>query len=252
MRIIMPRLIYFGHHKSGSRWIDLVLGDIAAAAGLRYGSVCNPAWFGYDLQAFADAHGLDMVSYTNAEPADVGGLRDYLGFHVIRDPRDMAVSAYFSHLSSHPTEWWPELVTHRAALRELEKSDGLIADMRFTALLPTGGYDLRPYDAMANWDYASAAVREMRFEELTRDPAAGFRSVLSHLRLDVPGTVLEPILARYSFEVLSGGRPRGQEDLGAHYRRGVPGDWRRHFEPRHLSEFARLHGDLAVRLGYRD
>lgn len=250
MRINMPLLIYFGHHKSGSTWIDLVLADLAAAAGLRYASVCNPAWIGHDLQAFADAQRLDVLSYTNAQPAYLRQLRDYLGFHVIRDPRDMATSAYFSHLSSHPTQWWPELAGHRAALRALPEADGLLADMRFTARLPTDGHDLRPYDAMASWDYASPAVRELRFEELTRDPGAGFRSVLSHLSLPVPDAVLDETLARYTFEALSGGRAPGQEDRAAHYRRGVPGDWRRHFGPRHHAEFARLHGDLAARLGY--
>lgn len=227
-----------------------MLGDIAAVTGLRFASVCNPAWIGYDLQAFADARGLDMVAYTNAEPHYAGQLRDYLGFHVIRDPRDMAVSAYFSHLSSHPTDYWPELVPHREALRGLPESDGLVADMRFTARLPTEGYDLRPYDAMANWDYASAAVHEMRFENLTRDPASGFRAALSHLRLDVPDAMLAETLARYSFAALSGGRSPGQEDPSAHYRRGVPGDWRRHFRTRHRGEFTRLHGDLAAQLGY--
>jgi hypothetical protein len=247
---MMPLLVYFGHHKSGSRWIEMVLGDIAAAAGLRCGSACNPAWFGYDLQEFVDARRLDVLAYTNAEPAYVRQLRDYLGFHVIRDPRDMAVSAYFSHLSSHPTEYWPELIAHRAALSKLPKPAGLIADMRFTARLPTDGYDLRPYDAMADWDYSSRVVHEMRFEDLIGDPGASFRVILAHLRLRAPDTVLQRTLARYSFEALSGGRSPGQEDRTAHYRQGAPGDWRRHFDPGPAAEFSRLHGDLAVRLGY--
>jgi Sulfotransferase domain len=248
----MPLLVYFGHHKAGSRWIELVLGDIAAATGLRFASVCNPAWIGYDVQAFADARGLDMIAYTNAEPRYISQLRDYLGFHVIRDPRDMAVSAHFSHLSSHPTDYWPELVQHREVLRGLPESEGLIADMRFTARLPTDGYDLRPYEAMANWDYTSAAIQEMRFEALTRDPSLGFRAVLSHLRLDVPDAIVEETLTRYSFAALSGGRSPGQEDRSAHYRRGVPGDWRRHFGAQHREEFSRLHGDLVAQLGYPD
>jgi len=248
----MSLLVYFGHHKSGSRWIDMVLGDIAAASGLRYGSVCNPGWFGHDLQAFVDEHGLDMLAYVNADPVYATQLRDYRGFHVIRDPRDMAVSAYFSHLTSHPTRYWPELVAHRAALRELPKSDGLVADMQFTARLPTDGCDLRPYDAMASWDYASDEVCELRFEQLTGDPGVGFCTVLAHLGLRVPDSVLLPILDRYSFAALSGGRLPGQEDQSAHYRQGTPGDWQRHFEPRHRAEFTRLHGELAARLGYSE
>ena len=102
---------------------------------------------------------------------------------------------------------------------------------------------------MASWDYTSAAVHELRFEDLTHDPATGFRAVLSHLRLDMPDAVLAATLAKYSFGALSGRSP-GHEDPSAHYRRGVPGDWRRHFAARHRAEFTRLHGDLAARLGY--
>jgi hypothetical protein len=246
----LPLLAYFGHHKTGTRWIDMILESLAKVTGLRYGSVCNPPWFQFDLQAFAEKHDIEILSYTNAEQRYVNQLRRFRGFHVIRDPRDMAISAYFSHLLSHPTMHWPELGPHRDLLRKLPKPDGILADMRFTSTLPTDGYNLQPYQAMANWDYDSESVLELKFEELIGDPLAGFSSVLSHLGLDVPRLRLEEILAATSFEVLSGGRSRGQEDVTAHYRRGIPGDWRQHFELRHKDYFAQLTGDLAVKLGY--
>jgi lipopolysaccharide transport system ATP-binding protein len=49
---------------------------------------------------------------------------------------------------------------------------------------------------------------------------------------------------------LTGGRPRGQEDVGAHERRGVAGDWRRHFTPKLTSACKALYGDLLIAAGY--
>lgn len=227
-----------------------MLQQLAAYAELGYGSVCNPPWFGFDLRTHIAERDIQVLAYTNAEPAYLDQLGEFRGFHVIRDPRDMAVSAYFSHLSSHPTVYWPELIPHRESLARLSKSDGLLADLRFTSILPTDGYDLRPYDAMATWDYGTGNIMEIRFEELVADPHSGFSRILRHLDMKIPDARLAEILASYSFEVLSGGRSRGTEDAGAHYRRGVPGDWREHLEPRHRNLFRELHGNLANRLGY--
>jgi hypothetical protein len=245
-----PLLAYFGHHKSGTRWIDLVLEQLAASASLGYGSVCNPPWFGFDLRNHIAERGIQVLAYTNAEPNYLGQLGEVRGFHVIRDPRDMAVSAYFSHLSSHPTVYWPELIPHRESLSRLSKSDGLAADLLFTNLLPTDGYALRPYDAMAQWDYGADNILEIRFEELISDPLSGFQRILRHLGMKISSGCLAEALASNSFERLSGGRSRGREDASAHYRRGIPGDWRQHFEPRHQDLFLELHGDLVARLGY--
>jgi len=58
------------------------------------------------------------------------------------------------------------------------------------------------------------------------------------------------IVERYSFERLSGGRHKGQEDPRHHYRRGIPGDWRNHFTPLHVEYFKALYNPLLLKLGY--
>ena len=57
------------------------------------------------------------------------------------------------------------------------------------------------------------------------------------------------LLARYSFEALSGRKP-GQEDTGSKLRKGVAGDWRNHFTPAVQEAFDDETTDLVARLGY--
>lgn len=66
----------------------------------------------------------DVLCYVNAEIGSVRPLRDYRGFHVIRDPRDVGVSGYFSHLHSHPIGDWYELAEHRRELQSLPRHEG--------------------------------------------------------------------------------------------------------------------------------
>jgi hypothetical protein len=92
----------------------------------------------------------------------------------------------------------------------------------------------------------------VRFEDLVADPLAGFRAIATKLGLlgRVPQGTLENLVEQYSFEQLSSGRKRGEEDPGHHYRRGVPGDWKTHFGAEHRWLFAQRHDDLLSRYGY--
>ena len=63
--------------------------------------------------------------------------------------------------------------------------------------------------------------------------------------VDVPA-----IVDRHRFSRKAGGRERGVEDAHNHYRKGVAGDWRNHFEPVHVEYFKRNYNDLLLRLGY--
>jgi hypothetical protein len=246
-----PLVVYFGHHKAGTRWARLIIEELARVANLTCASTSSPKWFGHDLQAFVDDRGIDVLSYTNAEPRYLEQLRDFRGVHIIRDPRDMVVSAYFSHLLSHTTDDWPELVEHRGRLADLSTSAGLLADIAFTARLSTDGYELRPFDAMRTWDYARRNVLELRFETVIDRPVHAFASVVEFMDLPVGRDVVAKIVQANRFEVLTGGRAPGSERVDSHYRRGVPGDWRHHLKPAHLDALAAATGDVVTALGYR-
>ncbi|WP_022834891.1 sulfotransferase domain-containing protein [Salisaeta longa] len=284
----LPSLrVVYGHHKCATGWITEIMRECAFHLGLRHDIVHLPS----DIAPHGNLGGRvatrqpDLLFYTNATHAQARTLPAHRGVHVVRDPRDVLVSAYFSHLRSHPTDEWPALQPHRAALQAADKDEGLLLELAFSQDV---------FDAMAAWDYGQAHVLELKMEVLTAAPLDGFTQIadffgwldapaggvrktvrqaqlrwnrLSHKgkrltggwpllplprrRLaSMPHDQLVRILEAKSFKKLSGGRARGEEKRSSHYRKGVPGDWANHFTPAVTDAFKARYGDLLVRLGY--
>lgn len=251
--------------------------------GHRFQTVHRPQQYGGTgkLEEWVQRVNVDFLAFTNAEIDEVRDLPLHRGFHVVRDPRDVLVSAYFSHLNSHPTDNWPELEEHRAALQSLSKEEGLIKEIEFS----------RPFlEAMRTWDYDQDHILEVKMENLTGDPDASFRRILRHLGLfddrggvlkklrhygnrglrklhhgvpiaipfcfsveaSIHPSVLDSILETHRFEKMTGGRSKGEANPESHYRKGTPGDWANHFTDRVARAFEDTYGDIVVRLGYED
>lgn len=271
-------LYYFSHHKCGTMYANSILGRVCAELGLDKRTFYRPEDFGGDLGALATRERPDVVCYLDAEWEHVRDLEGILGVHVVRDPRDILVSAYFSHLHSHQTDAWTELREHRKELGELSKEEGLYREMDFTA------YAFR---AMERWDYHRDGVLELKFEELATRPYEFWLGVAAHLRLldeddfglrrtlgyvarglanqahgkfgwwpvrfdvdRIPAQRLLGIAYDNRFEKKSGGREAGQVDPKSHYRKGRPGDWENHLTAGHLEEFERKFPRLLEKTGY--
>jgi hypothetical protein len=238
-----PLLAYFGHHKCGTSWITKIVEDVCRAARLKFVSHHYETFFDGDILALRVREPFDFWNYINA---DVNFTRevDLRAFHVVRDPRDVIVSAYFSHLYSHSDAGWARLRHYRPYLRSLSKHDGLLAEMEFNALFIAH---------MLMWDYSRPNILEVHFEDLAAAEEEGFEKIFRFLDL-VPRSVsveqMRAIVARHSFIQLSGGRPAGVEDAASHYRKGVVGDWRNHFEPAHVEYFKKLYNPVLLKLGY--
>lgn len=273
----MTLLAYFGHHKAASTWIHTILDAVAADTGWNLAYLPEPRHFDHDLAAYVRGHGVDFVSYVNADPKDLVGLPEHRAFHVVRDPRDTIISAYHSHKSTHPTDDFPELIPHRKALNELDEAEGLLLEIEFSA---------RFMIQMAEWDYGQEHVLELKQEDLTRDPYGGFLRIFEHLgvldgahyakrnwlpyltssalnilhrrsklvprkkRRTIPGERLLGIVYDNRFEKMSKGRKHGQTNAQSHYRSGRTGEWRARFGPEHIAAFKARYGDIVERLGY--
>lgn len=260
---------YFGHHRCATLWTAAIVKAVTRELGVRvaqedrYGKLpadLGPNDFLIHLNATQDLTGL---------LASLGGYR---GFHVIRDPRDILVSSYFSDRYSHPV-YRQEFAQFREELNNTEFEDGLRMELdRRTA----------EFEALAGWDYKNPNVYETKYEVLTVKPADEFSKILpflgiriydagatpladqmrlslnrglhrakfSSLKLSgVPREFLDDVIAKQAFQKLAG-RTKGQEDQKSHYRKGVAGDWVNYLQGANKDLFKERWGQLLIDLGY--
>ena len=163
---------------------------------------------------------------------------------VLRDPRDLVVSEYFSNRYSHVLVG--DVPKLRAELQELSERDGML---RILCYLEEKGV----FAAQRSWIDGAASdstVLVIRYEDLTAiDNHAVWTSVLGHLDIQMSAAALADLLREHSFEAQTG-RKRGTADINAHLRKGIHGDWKNYFDAEIVSQFKSVTGDLLLRLGY--
>jgi hypothetical protein len=272
-------LTFFGHHKCATSWVKAIVAEICNDLSLKFVDVHHPEMFDFDLDGFVTENEVDFLSYSNAEIQYVKDLDNFLGFHMIRDPRDIVVSAYFSHRYSHPTDDWPTLVEHREKLQSVTLDEGLFLEIEFCR---------QEFEALYNWDYSQQNVLEVKMEDMIASPYETMFQALHHLeiveenlslkrkltyllsiaadRINLKSKGLVPfriprrklpvdVFLGYVFQnrysKMSSGRKQGDEDVTNHFRKGVVGDWVNYFSPEHCQYFNQNYGDLITKLGYK-
>ena len=153
--------------------------------------------------------------------------------HIIRDGRDMTVSAWFHSLRKHGEAFrqqHPEL-----------RSFAEVSSKIWASVVPQA----RAYGRSCPDRYY-----ELRYEDLHGSPEAVIEGMLRFLKVDSSPSAVERCREAGSFERLSQGRIRGQEDQSAFYRKGIIGDWQNHFDQDCLNAFTRQAGHLLHELGY--
>ena len=256
---------YFGHHKCATQWINAILVASCNQMGLRFETFHNPEQFEYDLKKTIRKNKIEFLSYINADYKHLNGIIDHIkGFHVIRDPRDLFVSSYFSHLFSHPTDDWEELKEHRQVLQKSERDQGLLLEMEFTK-----GVVL---DHMNNWNYNNPNILEVKMEDLIISPYRKMLEIFEFLDLiedeeksdkainklnvfkrnapKISPYLLLGIIYNNRFSKKAKGRDQGHEDVKSHYRKGIAGDWKNHFNKNHIEYFKDNFNDSLLKFGY--
>ena len=168
----------------------------------------------------------------------------YKAFFVMRDPRDIVVSWYFSTKYSHRLT--DRVQESRTVLNRLSLTEGMcyaVNLLQDRGLFPA----LREWSKLATRD---KNVLLVRFEDLTVNPKL-FDKLFAHCDIRMPENVRHQLLENYSFGKLSG-RKRGYEEKHSHYRKGTVGDWKNYFNPSITAEFKNTTGDLIMSIGYEN
>ncbi len=242
--------------KTGSQWMMAMLSDPATFAysglshyhyqsrdpvrevrnisersfpdGFRPGAIVSPLYITYD----------NFAAMPKPEP--------YRAFFVMRDPRDLIASWYFSTRSTHILALVePGFTEARATLLELSEEDGLC--YAIDRWEEKGGFA-----ALRSWAERGSLdenVRIVRYEDLVASGPETMADLLAFLDIRLPADQVRELVDAYSFRRLSGRSP-GTEDRTSHMRSGRAGDWESLFTPRVAAHFASVAGDLTPALGY--
>ena len=253
----MTQRIFFGHHKCASSWMSRIFYSIQKRTGLTI--------------SYGASSDMELVIVPNASFDWLEKVStDYKGIHLVRDPRDVIISGYFSHRNTHRIRDWENLAKHRKVLQEVDFNEGLFLEMEFST------YFLMEH--MYRWNYQNPKVLELKFEEVTKLDY-DFTEIFQFLDLHTPektlntkkylnklnnknlwvgrysniglnGTEITEIIEENSFKKLSKGRKQGAEDTTNHYRKGISGEWKTCFTDEHVAHFKEKFGGLVEKLGY--
>lgn len=285
----METLAFFCHHKCASTYISKILRQVTHSLGLTMHKefLSQRLPLGYEkypeqVQRINRAYNsiyksnYQVLFHGNADNAVVEMLLKrgtFKGVHVIRDPRDLLVSAYFWHRANkilvHTglNHWIKDRYEQLNSMPNLEA--GLLLELDFCECY---------FQSFAEWDYQSDAILEVRFEQLISDPTHTFTQMFNfvgipfvkqlHVRQDTstslgllhsvpfscnaakPKVRMDNLFKANSYEIVSNGRKPGEEMIGHKYRIGKAGDWKNHFTPRVVNGFKQRYGDLLIKLGY--
>ncbi len=146
--------------------------------------------------------------------------------HIIRDPRDGAISGFARFRSKLPEDMTRERYVDeysRTWKERILKARELAKDRRYL---------------------------EIRYEAMHAAPEETTGALLRFLGASDAEASIRTALDAASFERLSGGRKRGQEDPDSHYRRGEVGGWRDVLNDGELAAADRNAGPLMAEFGY--
>lgn len=239
--------LILGHHKCGTLWIHRLLKQLFPQKFTAEGKRS----YGQNILGFLEKTRLKSAFIIHSKFDDLHGDHDYKAVHIIRDPRDVAVSAYFSHRYSHGIDRWDELANHRLRLANMSHEDGLIEDLRWSDNMPIGGYGAYTVSVLRDMEFPTKPnILTVRFEDLVSDTYQQFQRAIQFLELDEPSNLAEVVEAS-TWSKLTGRKP-GDIKQDAHMRSGKPGDWKNHFTPKVEAYFESRFGNLASRLGYQN
>jgi hypothetical protein len=168
---------------------------------------------------------------------------DYRRLLILRDPRDVAVSTvlYVSRLQRH---WLHDRLTSEF------DTFGDQLEAIITGLPAANGHGGSESIASAVAHFVpwldDPLTHTLRYEDLVGEAGGGNRerqlSAVAAAADHVDRPLTDTEIASIADRLYSRRSPT--------FRKGVIGDWREHFEPRHTEAFKAIAGDALVRLGY--
>ena len=231
-----PTVFHITHYKAGSQWVYQLLDSLAP------GRIILPQPSAAHVLAQPVIGGMIYpTAYVTREQFErLKQPGRHVKFVVIRDLRDTLVSWYF-HLTKNQSEQDRAFRDRtRDHVNPLSVQEGMGFVMRAPLLLVAR--------IQQSWIGNGAPI--FRYEDMLERPEEQLGWILRICEMETSSEEIRRVVAHNSFERMSGGRPRGNEEVSSFFRKGVAGDWKNYISGSLAKEFDERFGDLLITTGY--
>ena len=178
--------------------------------------------------------------------------------HIIRDGRDVEVSMLHHRWNKSMDRGGAQILKPEEVERRKAYEDG---DLQKLATMGMFDEDELRRRARLWSSHVGGAMRdgpevlgdnytEVTYEGLLQDTGTQVRRLVDFLSASSDEETVRRCVEQCSFEKLTKGRKRGQEDPTSFFRKGVAGDWKSVFTEKDKRIFKEEAGNLLVKLGY--
>jgi hypothetical protein len=235
------RAIIATHHKTGSVWMASVFRAIARALDIPMVSLT--------VERDAGARPAPLIlqdSHSTWYGDTALHTSDDRGLHVIRDPRDVVISAMRYHRRAK--EKWLHVPMARFAGRTYQEAINALPGDRARCLFEMDNNAGHVTRAMARWNYARPECFEAKYEDLMADAEMSlFTRAVAHLGF--AGDELHACRRAFWDNSLFGGK-REKAATMKHVSAGGGRQWEGAFDRALAEAFTERFGDVLIALGY--
>ena len=237
------KVLVNGSPKTGTTWMQKLIASIPGYQ--RSGN------FEFDIEQYNDVqpgevvHGHDIYTPELRDTLRVNDIKTIL---MMRDPRDQLVSRMY-HIRRDATHPGYEIA------KTMENNELLLACITGNIKEIPGADTLLRLPISWFSDRDSALC--VRYESLLANTVGEFSKVCHYLEINLSQNFITKIIDKNRFERLTVGRKfwrpvrkPGEQDSSSHYRKGIIGDWKNHFNETHRQACKESIGDFLIDFDY--
>ncbi len=243
-----PSVFVFALHKAGSVLLDNIVIDLCAAAGLPNVSI-DSLCFNYNIpvEQLTPASAAELMNrpgycfrgFRGVHPflqsVDLASRRKIV---LVRDPRDILTSYYFSMAKSHPLPSAPgavrdTLVTMRDAAAQTSIDEYVTSplvkfiELNYRAFIALDGENTRTY----------------RYEDVIFNKRDWVADIAGWLSIELSAEEIDRIAAKHDV------RPE-DENPDRHIRQVTPGNYKKHLKPETMTILNHQYMEILIRFDY--
>jgi hypothetical protein len=238
----IPNILIATHHKSGTTWMGRIFRAVARVIDSNF--VVHTEITKREVQGLLFPS-VCLVTHSRINWQLLGA--PWRGLHVIRDPRDMLISAARYHRDSRES-WLHNGKTQYDGLTYQQKINELATEEE-RLLFELRNASSWTFKDMEQWDYKNARVFEAKYEQLIADKDMMlFHQILTFL--GIPGKHIPKCLQAVWRTSLFGEFDRSED--AEHIRSGEPHQWQSAMPATISTELERMFPSLLRITGYRE